>query len=257
MNSDEHLLFAVIAMQLGHIDAAQFGEICAQWGGAKGQQLDEMMFAAGMVTSDERTEISRVMGLKLEQHDGNGRAALNSAADTHIRESLADVGERQFDATSLPPGSDRITALETIDWPEESRSRYTLTRVHGEGGLGRVWLAIDAHLNREVALKELRPNRNDEQNTLRLIREAQITGQLDHPNIVPVYELAPKSKDDRPFYTMRFLRGVTLGEKFAPIILVSKKAKRTPWNCASWSMHLSMFAMRSATLTPVASCIAI
>ncbi|MFT7643884.1 MAG: tetratricopeptide (TPR) repeat protein/tRNA A-37 threonylcarbamoyl transferase component Bud32, partial [Pirellulaceae bacterium] len=224
---DEHLLFAVIAMQLGHIDAAQFGDICARWGGNKEKPLDQIMVEAEMITEDERAEIARIWQLKIDQHEGNGRAALNSAADTNIRESLDDVGDNVFDVTSHPPSSDRITALETIDWAEESRSRYTLTRVHGEGGLGRVWLAIDAHLKREVALKELRPNRNDEQNSLRLIREAQITGQLDHPNIVPVYELAPNGKGDRPFYTMRFLRGVTFGEKVRSYHTRRKEGKAT------------------------------
>ncbi|MFT5526563.1 MAG: hypothetical protein ACI9HK_004540, partial [Pirellulaceae bacterium] len=133
MSNDEHLLFAVIAMQLGHIDAAQFGDICARWGGNKEKPLDQIMVEAEMITEDERAEIARIWQLKIDQHEGNGRAALNSAADTNIRESLDDVGDNVFDVTSPPPSSDRITALETIDWAEESRSRYTLTRVHGEG----------------------------------------------------------------------------------------------------------------------------
>ena len=47
------------------------------------------------------------------------------------------------------------------------------------------------------------------------MKEAQITGQLEHPNIVPVYELARRKEDDQPFYTMRFLRGQTLRDAIA------------------------------------------
>jgi tRNA A-37 threonylcarbamoyl transferase component Bud32 len=89
--------------------------------------------------------------------------------------------------------------------------RYLLHRLHGEGGLGQVWLALDQDLNREVALKALHPqlagNRAARQ---RFLREAQVTGQLEHPNIVPVYELSLRPEDGQPFYTMHFVRGQTL-----------------------------------------------
>lgn len=48
---------------------------------------------------------------------------------------------------------------------------------------------------------------------MRLIKEAQITGQLEHPNIIPVYELEHADSRGRPFYTMKFLRGKTLHEQ--------------------------------------------
>src|SRR5262249_29757121 len=44
----------------------------------------------------------------------------------------------------------------------------------------------------------------------RFLEEAQVTGQLEHPGIVPVYELARRGPDDQPFYAMRFVRGRTL-----------------------------------------------
>ena len=95
-------------------------------------------------------------------------------------------------------------------------ARYTLSRVHGEGGLGRVWLARDGDLNRKVALKEVRLDKSaDARHLRRFLKEAQVTGQLEHPNIVPVYELARRKEDDQPFYTMRFVEGRTLGREIA------------------------------------------
>jgi serine/threonine protein kinase len=88
-----------------------------------------------------------------------------------------------------------------------------LTRLHASGGIGRVWLARDSSLGREVALKELQPERIDNPSFWsRFLKEAQITGQLEHPGIVPVYELSRRSENQQPFYTMRFIKGRTLTE---------------------------------------------
>jgi serine/threonine protein kinase len=64
-----------------------------------------------------------------------------------------------------------------------------------------------------VALKELRPERAGQPALwARFLREAQVTGQLEHPGIVPVYEVGRRPDDQAPFYTMRFVRGRTLAE---------------------------------------------
>jgi serine/threonine protein kinase len=94
-----------------------------------------------------------------------------------------------------------------------TEERYTLTRLHAKGGIGQVWLARDAALGREVALKELRPERSESVDLRnRFLVEARVTGQLEHPGIVPIYELARRGDDSHPFYTMRFVRGGTLEE---------------------------------------------
>src|SRR5438270_788061 len=78
----------------------------------------------------------------------------------------------------------------------ESAGRYSLTRLHGKGGIGQVWLARDNDLGREVALKELRPDRAGNPALVsRFVEEAKVTGQLEHPGIVPVYELARRPTD--------------------------------------------------------------
>ena len=77
----------------------------------------------------------------------------------------------------------------------------------GRGGIGRVLVAMDEHLGREVAIKELLEEAsgqgaNDPELMTRFLAEARITGQLEHPNIVPVYELGRRA-DGRLYYTMR------------------------------------------------------
>lgn len=95
-------------------------------------------------------------------------------------------------------------------------ARYSLTRLHAEGGLGRIWVARDGSLERDVALKELKPCTATDVNAWRrFLREAQVTGQLEHPNIVPVYELNQAGPEATPFYTMRLVKGKTLREAIA------------------------------------------
>src|SRR5262245_44937976 len=70
------------------------------------------------------------------------------------------------------------------------RGQFTILRAHAQGGLGQVSLAHDEKLHRQVALKEIRPDRLDEPELhRRFLIEAEVTGQLEHPGIVPVYAL--------------------------------------------------------------------
>ncbi|PKN45200.1 MAG: hypothetical protein CVU59_09710, partial [Deltaproteobacteria bacterium HGW-Deltaproteobacteria-17] len=79
----------------------------------------------------------------------------------------------------------------------------------GRGGIGRVLLAFDRHLRREVAIKELHDDVVDETQIARFLREARVTGQLEHPGVVPVYELGHR-EDGQIYYGMRLVRGRTL-----------------------------------------------
>jgi tetratricopeptide (TPR) repeat protein len=89
-------------------------------------------------------------------------------------------------------------------------SRYRRLRLYARGGLGEVHVANDSELHREVALKELQENRaKSPANQARFLREAEITGSLEHPGIVPVYGLG-RHPDGRPFYAMRLVRGESL-----------------------------------------------
>ena len=91
------------------------------------------------------------------------------------------------------------------------------------GGIGRVLIASDAHIGREIAIKELLPDSSlgtppsesgSKKSTAamnRFLKEARVTGQLEHPAIVPVYEVG-KRPDGTIYYTMKFVRGKTLAQ---------------------------------------------
>ena len=94
--------------------------------------------------------------------------------------------------------------------PGADAHRFHIIRKHAEGGLGIVYVANDRQLRREVALKQIRPDRADEGiYRLKFSQEAEITGQLEHPGIVPIYALGT-DEDGRPYYAMRFIKGESL-----------------------------------------------
>jgi serine/threonine-protein kinase len=90
--------------------------------------------------------------------------------------------------------------------------RYQDQGVIARGGFGAIHQVVDDALSRRVAMKVLEAGRSSrEKDVLRFFEEAQITGQLDHPNIVPVHELGVDDHG-RHFFTMKMVRGKTLKE---------------------------------------------
>ncbi|RME23470.1 MAG: hypothetical protein D6806_11225, partial [Deltaproteobacteria bacterium] len=135
---------------------------------------------------------------------------------------LISLGSLDGDPTKA---EDRLAFDDTIgSIGREQPGRYEIKGVHGSGGQAKVLLAFDSHIGREVALKQLKPEQNAGESTspwlsprsipglVRFLREARVTGQLEHPNIVPVYELG-RRQDGSLYYTMRLVRGQTLAQK--------------------------------------------
>lgn len=86
----------------------------------------------------------------------------------------------------------------------------TDAQFHAEGALGRVYVAKDKQLNREVAIKFMQKRHmRDRQRRERFCLEAEITSRLYHPGVVPVHGIG-ETKDRRPFYVMQFVRGETM-----------------------------------------------
>ena len=107
------------------------------------------------------------------------------------------------------PGSPSAGASGGVGWGG-SGSRFRVVREHARGGLGSVLIAFDEELRREVALKEIQERHADNPDSRsRFLVEAEITGGLEHPGVVPVYSLG-QTPEGRPFYAMRFIRGESL-----------------------------------------------
>ncbi|QDU69932.1 bifunctional serine/threonine-protein kinase/formylglycine-generating enzyme family protein [Engelhardtia mirabilis] len=94
--------------------------------------------------------------------------------------------------------------------------RFHRGRKIGQGGMGVIHRVTDRSLRRELALKSLRPDRMrggrpDPSLVRRFIDEAQVTAQLEHPGVVPVYDVGVEP-DGRPFFAMQLVHGVCFGD---------------------------------------------
>jgi PAS domain S-box-containing protein len=212
MDTDRNLLFGVLALQADLIDSQQFVEVCTLWTSRKDTLLADLLLERGWLLPADRAHLDYLVQRKLARHGGD-RAGLATVGD-EIKRSLAALGDAdiQRSLAGLPrprePGPEA-----TVDHVPAPAERYRLTGLHATGGIGRVWLARDRNLGRDVALKELRPEKADQRaHWTRFLQEARITGQLEHPGIVPVYEVGRRPDSQQPFYTMRFVKGRTLSE---------------------------------------------
>jgi serine/threonine protein kinase len=107
-------------------------------------------------------------------------------------------------------GEEVPTGSTAADPTASAGKRFRILRPHARGGLGEVFVARDEELHREVALKEMQERHAaSPQMRARFLVEAEITGGLEHPGIVPVYGLGQYA-DGRPFYAMRLIRGESL-----------------------------------------------
>jgi PAS domain S-box-containing protein len=213
MDTDRNLLFAVLALQVDLLDRERFVQACTLWAAHKDRPIADLLIEQGWLTPEDRGDVDRLLDRKLKKHGGDVQASLATVGND-VLHSLLAVGDPDVQrsvagfVSSAPP-----TVAATLDYRPAACERYARTSLHATGGIGRVWLARDSNLRRNVALKEIRPERvGDAGLQARFLQEARITGQLEHPGIVPVYELIRQPGEQQPFYTMRFVKGRTLSE---------------------------------------------
>jgi serine/threonine-protein kinase len=151
--------------------------------------------------------------------DGSGDDGLDGSAELDAALRAVFVhrprpGGGVLGSLDLPRGVSsrlRLTGSEKLGGQEiATHSHYSFREEIGRGGVGVVVRGLDVDLGREVALKVLRPEYvHHPQALARFVEEAQIEGQLQHPSIVPVYELGLQA-DGCPFFAMKLVKGQTL-----------------------------------------------
>jgi serine/threonine-protein kinase len=156
----------------------------------------------------------------------------------------SEVARSEAATLAAPPLEDTSVVDADLSQPlASSGPRYKRGELIGLGGMGEVRLHRDARIGRQVALKTLRGERSSASALARFVREARVQGQLEHPSVVPVYDLGV-DEDGRPFFTMKRVRGETLSRILDR--LVAKNADFT----ARFTRHrlLSAFARLCLTI---------
>ncbi|MCK6460503.1 MAG: serine/threonine protein kinase, partial [Planctomycetes bacterium] len=214
------LLFADVAVALGAAEPARLASaIEAFWKADGGAGLADALVREGVLDSIARAaverEVARIVG---ESGDAAAAVARRGGVDGTLHQSFSPGSVEGVPARAplrtIPPG------------------RYKDFTVVGKGGMGLVYLALDTEMNRRVAFKMVRPDpaapkdaaapetplhatppsggeessRAYEELTVRFLQEAWVTGAMEHPGIVPVYELG-RTEAGIPYYTMRYVRG--------------------------------------------------
>ncbi len=141
-----------------------------------------------------------------------GASTLPPAAWERVEPTEERTGEQPRagrDYNTLDPDPVTAGASSWTEPPRELAGRYVFVRKIAVGGLGVVSEYKDRLLNRSIARKELRVDRRS--HVPGFLREARITAQLEHPNIMPIHDLG-NDRVNAPFYTMKLVKGRTLEE---------------------------------------------
>jgi serine/threonine protein kinase len=238
------LLFGLLALQNGLIDQDQLVTAFSAPSRAKERTLAEILVESGSIATEGCSLLAAMTELQLRLHGGDTekslaavtvgpstREKLTALGDADLTASVALVGSHTqlTDATaSMPIGTSDATVPTSADKSDNAASisigtstsnglRFRVLRPHAQGGLGAVFVALDDELNREVALKQILDRHADDPSCrTRFLIEAEITGGLEHPGIVPVYGLGHYG-NGRPYYAMRFIRGQSLKETIAAV----------------------------------------
>jgi serine/threonine protein kinase len=220
--ADLQILLGVMALQNGLVEAPKLEACLQDWKSWQGRPLTEILGAIPDCDPEVLSLLQDLVEYQLKRHGGSAArslACLLSTASTVER--LAQLGDpeltrsaSQLGAEITEPGSSGGTQSLTrsLGGKSSGEGRFRLLRCHAQGGLGAVFVALDTELHREVAVKQiLERHADDEAYRQRFLREAEITGGLEHPGVVPVYGLGV-DHHGRPFYAMRFIRGASLSE---------------------------------------------
>ena len=224
--ADSNLLFGLLALQNGIISQVQLVAAFQAWSLDKSRGLADYLEARGDLTRAKRGVLDALAAVHLETHDGDVERSLAAVpASRSTRAGLSRLGEPEIEATlARAMRGKRLEGTEPDDDDAESTSTYSvgsatsdgerfrILRPHARGGLGAVFVAVDQELHREVALKQiLEKHADDRVSRQRFVAEAEITGGLEHPGVVPVYGLGTDGAG-RPYYAMRFIKGDSLKE---------------------------------------------
>ena len=220
-NGDRNLLFGILALQMDFIGRDALIQAMHAWVLDKAKPLGQILVEQKALGSEpprpagsrwsrstsSSTATTPEKSLAAVSSVGSVREELKQIADPDVQASLAHVCRRRPPTAADPVRHRAARRWARPAWWAGASASCGRTP---EGGLGEVFVAHDEELHREVALKEIQERHADHpESRARFLLEAEITGGLEHPGIVPVYGLGQYA-DGRPFYAMRFIKGDSL-----------------------------------------------
>ena len=209
MDTERNLLFGLLAQQAGLIDGPTLMLALRTWGANRDRPLAYILAEGGSLGPPQREQVEGDLERLLGDHAGNAAAALAAVlgglqqqfagattGDLHdaIHGFLGAATHQTVisidsaDAHSTVDGLSRGGEPYLLKDPLPSGLRYTRTALHASGGMGQVWLAHDANIGRDVALKELRA-----ESSARVARLPTLRDLLDLPDASHIEQMVAKA----------------------------------------------------------------
>lgn len=242
---DRNVMFGMMAWRLGIVDRETAMSAMYECTLAPTVTLADVLERQGKLSARDRKRIEEAMaadpigpsappatsfsvGDKTQVGHDPAQTIESFDSAEQLRSALVDIISGRPHATlagsDVVPASDKTIAgkltyddaadaaanIGGVAAKKDVRSRFRILRPHARGGLGEVFVAMDEEIKREVALKQILPRQADNATSrTRFLLEAEVTGSLEHPGVVPVYGLG-QQVDGKPYYAMRFIRGKSL-----------------------------------------------
>ena len=210
-NADRNLLFGILALQVNFISRDALVAGMKAWVIDKRKPLGQILLEQKQLTAGQVQAIEVLIVQHLQAHGDDPERSLQAVSVASVVRSLLSLGDGDLqDHLAKYRAASEVEETGIFHQTSNNGARYKRLRDHAEGGLGKVFVAEDTELHREVALKEIKAEHADDPDSRgRFVLEAEITGGLEHPGIVPVYGLGAYP-NGRPYYAMRFIHGDSL-----------------------------------------------
>src|SRR5687767_11514361 len=209
----QNVLLGILGYQIALVTKDALFTAMQAWLYDKSKSLADILQNQGALDGENRLLLEGLVRKHLGQNNNDPQQSLHALSSiSSVRNELQNLPDPDLQASiaHLRQKDDDATLSRAAGASTSQGTRFLKLRPHARGGLGEVSVAKDTELNREVALKEIQDRYADHPDSrARFLLEAEITGGLEHPGIVPVYGLGAYP-DGRPYYAMRFIRGDSL-----------------------------------------------
>ncbi len=213
------LLFGLRAYENDLITRDQLLDLMEQWSSESASiGFCELLVQEKLVPAETCAQINLLLDRQLESAEPELQQLFTELSSSGLKLDLLQATRSNLEIYSIVDSiatsdsfelDSEILASQTFTGP--ATQRFKILQKHAQGGLGVVSIAVDQELNRQVALKQIRKDRADEKYyRSKFVLEAEVTGGLEHPGIVPVYGFGVDPENGQPYYAMRFIKGDNL-----------------------------------------------
>ncbi len=209
MTPESEALFVLFALERGFVSPRDLADGASLRASRPEQGIADILVERGLLTPGDRAELETLVAR--ETASGNAGESLLDLSGIEGEESgsLLKLASADLAPPSGSEDSPAEASQRSILLPAGPEVRYRGRREIGRGALGRVILGKDGVLGRDVAIKEMIRPASSEKMLRRFLREGEIAGRLNHPNVIPVHDVGVREEGRKriPYFVMTRIVG--------------------------------------------------